>query len=128
MAKTWVLDTETKGTGAHIAPLTRDSGRESEELSLVRFHPTPAPGTEEHATPRPALFKVVDVFSAGVLAEDVGAADAARALTGLRTAMDARVYIREADGGRWRLLSLSDTKALWTLAQRAAPTEDPGGG
>src|SRR5438045_3389945 len=107
MAKTWVLDTETKGTGAHIAPLKRDRA-ESEALSLVHFHPAARPTGAEETSPqtRSPLFKVVDVFSAGVLAEDVDAAAAVRALAGRRTATDARVYVRGDEDGRWRLVNL----------------------
>jgi hypothetical protein len=120
MAKTWVLDTETKGTGAHIAPLKHDRGAESEALSLVHFHPAASPAGAEETSPqtRSPLFKVVDVFSAGVLAENVDAAAAVRALSGRRTATDARVYVRGDEDGRWRLLNLGDTRALWALARR----------
>jgi|SRR5438093_1911534 len=126
MAKTWVLDTETKGTGAHIAPLKRDDRAKSRELNLVRFHPpADAPGSGSGAaqpsvSPQAMRFKVVDILSARVLVEDVTVLAALQALGSLRKAIDARVYVRRADGERWRLLSLSDTRRLWSLREWAS--------
>lgn len=120
MAKTWVLDTETKGTGAHIAPLERDSRRASSKLSLVPLHP-PAGASEgverrqdgrDGPKPRTRL-KVVDVLSGRVLGEDLTAGEALGALAGARKAIDVLVYVREREGARWRLLSLADTRSLW---------------
>ena len=65
-------------------------------------------------------FKVVDILAARVLVEDVTLSAALRALGGLRKAIDARVYVRRAEDGRWQLLSLSDTRRLWSLSARAA--------
>jgi hypothetical protein len=123
MAKTWVLDTETKGTGAHIAPLKRGRDAAPSKLSLVNLHP-PAGAAGPNAAeapiaPEPRRFKVVDVLSGGVLAEDVSATGALAALRTVRKAVDALVYVRDEDG-RWRMLSLGDTKALWELRERAA--------
>ena len=126
MAKTWVLDTETKGTGAHIAPLKRNDGAKSRELNLVRFHPPAAArgsgsaAAERSVSARALRFKVVDILAARVLVEDVTLSAALRALGSLRKAIDARVYVRRAKDGRWQLLSLSDTRRLWSLSARAA--------
>ena len=122
MAKTWVLDTETKGTGAHIAPLERDAGAAPAKLDLVQLHPKPpAPASEDElqAAPQPRRFKVVDVFSGSVLAEDVDAPAALRALRSLRKPLDALMYVRDEDSRRWRLLTLAETDALWALRERA---------
>ena len=122
MAKTWVLDTETKGTGAHIAPLERDAGAAPAKLALVQLHPTstaPAGEDELQAAPQPRRFRVVDVFSGSVLAEDVDAPAALRALRSLRKPLDALVYVRDEDSRRWRLLTLAETNTLWALRERA---------
>ena len=125
MAKTWVLDTETKGTGAHIAPLKRDRDAAPSKLSLVNLHPPAGAGelqpdaAEASSAPPPKRFKVVDLLSGAVLAEDVSATDALAAMRSLRKAVDALVYVRNEEG-RWRMLSLGDTKALWALRERAA--------
>jgi len=124
MAKTWVLDSETKGTGAHIAPLPdggRDRGREA-ELALVQLARPPRPERPSEPPPR-ASFRVVDVFGGEVLGEDLDAREAVDALGELRSALDARVYVRHAAGARWRLLTLADTRRLWTLAREGAAAE-----
>jgi hypothetical protein len=126
MAKTWVLDTETKGTGAHIAPLKREDGEKSRELNLVRFHPPAAAGSSASSDAKRSVsaqamrFKVVDILAARVLVEDVTLRAALRALGSSRKAIDARVYARRAKGGRWHLLSLADTRRLWSLRERAS--------
>ena len=122
MAKTWVLDTETKGTGAHIAPLKRRAGDAPAKLSLVQLHPERgalAGEDDPGVAPQPRRFKVVDVFSGSVLAEDADAPGALRALRSLRKPLDALVYVRDEDGGRWRLLTLAESNALWALRERA---------
>jgi hypothetical protein len=114
MAKTWILDTETKGTGAHIAPLEKGRGRGAAEppLSLTRFTAPPRPASPP--APRlPRRFRVVDVMSSQVVADDVEAPEAIAALEELSKVIDARVYVREDDEERWRLLTLGETKALW---------------
>jgi hypothetical protein len=51
MAKTWVLDTETKGTGANVVPLEKVQRRPEEAPERVAPRPKrPAPRGE--ATPR----------------------------------------------------------------------------
>jgi hypothetical protein len=113
MAKTWVLDTETKGTGAHIAPLEtadRKAG-EKRELSTVVLRRSPA--RKAPVSPPPQRFKVVDVLSGRVLAQDVGAREAVSTLAELRSVLDARVSLWSEPAGRWKLLSLDEQKALW---------------
>jgi hypothetical protein len=128
MAKTWVLDTETKGTGAHVAPLKREVRAAPQPLNLVRLHPPGTPRESPHAdegapAAQPKRFKVVDVFSGSVLAEDVTVSAAVSALAGARKVMDVLVYVRDVPSARWRLLSLADTKALWELRERAQRRE-----
>ena len=46
MAKAWVLDTDTKGTGAEMVPLEklerqRRRGRDRERISVIRRTPLP---------------------------------------------------------------------------------------
>ncbi|MEA2152465.1 MAG: hypothetical protein QOI18_698 [Solirubrobacteraceae bacterium] len=114
MAKTWVLDTETKGTGAHMAPLERADEKASEDrgLSTVTFR-RPLARASTPAPAAPQRFKVVDVLSGRVLAQDVAAREAVDALEQLRSVLDARVSVWSTQTRRWKLLSLDEQKALW---------------
>src|SRR6185503_14113979 len=78
MAKTWVLETSTKGTGANIVPLDDEQDapesppvRERERLWVHKpTNPRPAPKPEPK---RPRRFKVVEITTHRVLAEDADA-------------------------------------------------------
>ena len=115
MARTWKLDSETKGTGAHVAPLQGRSerARDGDELATHTFQRPQRRTRAREPVSRARAFKVVDVMSARVLAEDVGAREAIAALAGMRGTVDARVYVREPFARRWRLLSRAEHGALW---------------
>lgn len=116
MAKLWVLDTETKGTGAHVVPYekTLHPARRERELALVDLG-GPARTAAEPDTPAPLLLKVVNIMSSQVLAEGVSAREAIRVLEGMRSVLDARIFQWVAETGRWRLLTLDESKALWAF-------------
>ena len=131
MAKTWVLDTETKGTGAHVAPLPANSASgpaRDAELALVRLARPPRPASAPAPEAGPLQFKLVDVASAAVLAEGEDAPATVAALARARSALDVRIYVRDRQHPRWRLLNLAQTRSLWRLAQRAPsqPAAPPG--
>lgn len=116
MAKTWVLETETKGTGARVVPLEKalERARKERGLDTVTFKraPAPAPQTAPESPP-PLRFRVVDVLGARELARDVGVRATVRLLEGMRSVLDARVYVWEPGSRRWRLLTLEDHRLLW---------------
>jgi hypothetical protein len=121
MAKTWVLDTETKGTGAHIAPLRDGESAPEPPLNLTRFRAPAPPRPADPPEREPRLFRVVDVLAARTVAEEVPVREALQALGSMRTPLDARVYMREPGSRRARLLSLAETRALWELAAGGDP-------
>jgi len=127
MRKTWVLDTETKGTGAHVVPLekTLQPFGSEQDLALVELD-RPARPAEASAPRAPLRFKVVDVMSARVLAEGIGTRATVELLEGMRSALDARIYVWSAKMGRWRLLTLNERKALWRLRGRTALDQGTG--
>jgi hypothetical protein len=121
MAKTWVLDTETKGTGAHMVPLEsllRAPGRER-DLATVTFKPQErATGEVSAEPPEPLRFRVVDVLGARELAREVSAQEVVRLLEPMRTVLDARIYVWMPSSRRWRLLTLDEHKLLWQFRGR----------
>jgi hypothetical protein len=132
MGKTWVLDTETKGTGAHMVPLEqalRQAG-EDRELATVTFKrpPVAAPDSSPEP-PAPLRFRIVDVFSARELGRDIDARAALRLLEHRSSVLDSRVYVWVPSSGRWRLLTLDEHKLLWSYRGRASlqepSTSDP---
>jgi hypothetical protein len=126
MAKTWYLDTETKGTGAHIAPLPeRGAGPPAErELNLFVFRDPAASAAADAVEAQdlarsPLRFRVVDVMTSRVLGEDVDAAAAVELLEGLRFIVDARIYVRPPGTKRWRLLGTDERRVLWGFRGRS---------
>ena len=118
MAKTWVLDTETKGTGAHVAPLSDGAHRRRRRGGArARTADPAAAGAPSVRAPAKTTFRVVDVLSGEALGEDLDARETVETLAGMRSALDARVYLHHGPGTRWRLLSLADTRRLWALAR-----------
>jgi hypothetical protein len=125
MAKTWILDTETKGTGAHMKPLepARAKRDDERELALVTLERPPRPAREQ---PQPALrLKVVDVLGARTLGEDVDVREAVRLLGGVRSVLDVRVFVRAGAETKWRLIGRDELKTLWGF--RGSAPADPDG-
>lgn len=113
MPRIWVLDTETKGTGAQMVPL--ESVLEKPAPAEPFFvPPKPAPREPKPAEPRaPRRFRIVDVVSQAVLADDAPARETVAALADVRSSVDVRVYVWEPNADRWRLLTLDEQRLLW---------------
>jgi hypothetical protein len=118
VAKTWVLHTETKGTGAQMVPLESVQQRgSSPEPVFVRRPRSPAPEATAEPAPRAARrFRVVDVMTRQVLADDVSGRAAVDALRDVRSVVDVNIYVWQDEPGRWRLLTLGDQRALLEAA------------
>jgi hypothetical protein len=116
MGKTWILDSETKGTGAHVVPLEKALKKPSSEqdLAVVTLEGPPR-ASESTEPPAPLSFKIVDIRSSQVLAEDIGARATVELLEGVGSVVDVRIYVRPRPGKRWRLLTLAEQKALWAF-------------
>jgi hypothetical protein len=116
MAKTWVLDTSTKGTGANMVPLERATKRSSPPEPLA-VPPKPRPRQQEAPEPRaPLRFRIVDVMSRQVLVDDVGAREAIDVLKGTRSVVDVEVYVWQEERDRWRFLTFPERRAMCELA------------
>ena len=128
MAKVWVLDTETKGTGAQMVPLEKVLKRPAAEPERRRARPVPKPEQPEkppEATP-PRRFRVIDALSRQVLAEDANAPETLDLLRGVEQPVDVSIYVWEPKPERWRLLTSREKSLLWDLRRRQrAPKSVP---
>jgi hypothetical protein len=114
LGRVWVLDTETKGTGAEMVPLDKVLKKPAPSGEPFFVPPKRKPREPKPPEPRaPLRFRVVDVMTKAVLADDVPAREALDALSGVRSVVDVNVYVWQPKAGRWRLLTLSERQALW---------------
>ena len=125
MGKVWVLDTETKGTGANMVPLERvqhKSGSNSVPgFALPKLKP-PAPASPAPRAPR--QFKVVDLLTRQVLAEGADARTTVSVLEGVRSIVDVTIWVWQPEAERWRMLSLEEARALWDYRGQLGNRDD----
>ena len=121
VARTWILRTETKGTGAQMVPLDSVTNRSSaaEPVSVPR-KPRPRPKPQAPTPRSPRRFRIVDVVTRQVLTDDATAREAVEALKDVRALVDVNVYVWQDEGQRWRLLTLGEQRMLLELARRTA--------
>jgi len=118
VSKRWVLDTETKGTGAQMVPLDKAHGGADPRAPIVVREPTDPP-PKPPAAREPRRFKVVDVMTRQTLAEDVDLRGAVDVLEPLRSVVDVNVYTWDVGRDDWVQLSQGDRGRLWDLRGRA---------
>jgi hypothetical protein len=121
MGTTWVLHTETKGTGAQMVPLEKAKQR-SASVEPV-FVPRESGRPRESQPPKPKAprrFRVVDVMTRERLVDEVGIREALEALQGVRSIVDVNVYLFEEERRRWRPLTFEEQYALMELAAQGA--------
>jgi hypothetical protein len=118
----WVLDTETKGTGAEMVPLEKLRARRRSAPGgppLSVLGPAPDPGLEVESgadeARGPRRFKLVNVITQQLLGEGVEAREAVELLRGVRNIVDLHIYVWEPDDDRWRPLSFAEKKAFWAF-------------
>jgi hypothetical protein len=120
MARTWILDTETKGTGANVVPLdkaVRKAGPGERLYVPPKREPRPPKAPEPRA---PRAFKIVDVTTGQVLGEDIDTREAIAVLEDVGSVVDVRIYVWDPGAERWVLLTLGEQKALWEYRGRRA--------
>jgi hypothetical protein len=129
VAKVWVLDTETKGTGAQMVPLEKALKRPAAEPERRRARPVPRPARREQPpepTP-PRRFRVIDALSRQTLAEDANAPETLELLRGVEQSVDVSIYVWEPKPETWRLLTSREKSLLWDFRRRPrAPRSVPG--
>jgi hypothetical protein len=119
VGKVWVLDTETKGTGAQMVPLEkvlRQPGSEPERRP--RPLPKPRPKQEAPEPVPPRRFRVIDALSRRVLADDANAPETLKVLRGVSQPVDVSIYVWEHKAEQWRLLTNRERKLLWGFRDR----------
>ncbi|HTU88128.1 MAG TPA: hypothetical protein VMF57_21285 [Solirubrobacteraceae bacterium] len=119
MGKVWILDTETKGTGANMVPLDRVLRKPGSDAvpgfsfpKLKRLEPA------EPEPREPRRFKVVDVQTREVLVQDADARTTIGVLEPVRSIVDVNVWVWQPERERWRMLSLDELRALWEYRGR----------
>ncbi|MEA2311055.1 MAG: hypothetical protein QOE28_1023, partial [Solirubrobacteraceae bacterium] len=63
-------------------------------------------------------FKVVDVMTREVLAEDATGRALVDLLKSTRSVVDVQVHVWDDEDDRWRLLTLGEQQAIWNLRDR----------
>jgi hypothetical protein len=119
VAKVWVLDTETKGTGAQMVPLEKVLRRPGSEPER-RHRPLPKarPKREAPAPVPPRRFRVIDALSRRMLVDDANAPETLDVLRGVSQPVDVSIYVWENKPQEWRLLTNRERKLLWEARQR----------
>jgi len=118
VGKVWVLDTETKGTGANMVPLERVTKRSSGYDGPLFKAPKPRPAEPEAPKQRaPRKFRVVDVMTRQTLADEANARTAIQALRGIRSVVDVEIYVWQEERERWRKLTLPERQEMIDMAR-----------
>ena len=120
MGKVWVLDTETKGTGAQMVPLEKTLKRPASEPVRRRARPVPkgTPRKSEPESAPPRRFRVIDALSRQLLADDANAPETLEVLRGVSQPVDVSIYVWEHKPQEWRLLTNRERKLLWEFRDR----------
>jgi hypothetical protein len=116
MGKVWVLDTETKGTGANMVPLEKLLKRPAPSPEPLYVPPEREPPAPEPVQPAPPpSFRVVDLMTRELLADGANTRATVDLLKGIRSIVDVNIYVTNPDTGGWRMLTLEERRTLWKL-------------
>jgi hypothetical protein len=81
--------------------------------------PKRAPREPAPPQPRPPRrFRIVDVATRAVLADDVGPRAALETLGDVRSSVDVHVFLWEPKAEEWQLLSLAEQRTMWDRRKR----------
>ena len=122
MGRIWVLDTETKGTGAEMVPLDKVLRQPAPKPEPLFVPPKREPKPPKAPEPRaPRRFRVVDVVTREVLADGAGPREAVGVLGDVRSIVDVSVSVWEPATERWRMLTLEEQRVLWDRRPSTGP-------
>ena len=120
--KIWVLDTETKGTGATVVPLESTLRKPAPVAEPLYVPPKRVPRAPAAPEPRrPRSYRIVDVTSGEVLGNGIDTRAAIHVLEGLGSVVDARIYVWDDATEHWVLLTLGEHKSLWEYRGKLGP-------
>ncbi|MBV8431930.1 MAG: hypothetical protein JO244_12235 [Solirubrobacterales bacterium] len=114
-----MLDTETKGTGANMVPLERVLKKRSDRVPGFTLPARRGPIEGPAEPKKPHRFRVVDLMTRQVLADDVDARGALEALEDVRSIVDVTIYTWDETAERWNRLTFGEAKAVWDLRDQA---------
>ena|SRR5947209_3376916 len=117
MGTTWILRTETKGTGAQMVPLESVTQRSSPTEPVFVPRKPARRKAAPTVTRAPRKFRIIDVMTRRQLADDVSGRAALEVLKAVRSTVDVNVYVWLEDRERWQLLTLAEQRAMWELAR-----------
>jgi hypothetical protein len=127
MGRVWVLDTETKGTGAEMVPLDKVLKKPAPASEPLFVPPERKPREPKPPEPRPPLsFRIVDVMSRAVLADHASTREALGVLDGVRSVVDVTVSVWQPKAQRWRRLTLDEQRAMWERRKDVQPPPSTG--
>ena len=119
-SKIWVLDTETKGTGARVVPLDTVQKKPEPKSEPIFVPPKRRPKPVPEPVPRPPRsFRVVDILSRELLADGANVRETLALLGTVRSIVDVNVHVWEPAEQTWRLLSHSELQLLWERRTQA---------
>ena len=118
VAKVWVLDSETKGTGAQMVPLEKVLRKPDSEQEARRARPVPKPRQKAPEPVPPRRFRVIDGLSRELLLDDGDAPAAFEVLRAKSQPVDVSIYVWEPKPQEWRLLTNREKKLLWGFRDR----------
>ena len=123
MGTTWVLDTETKGTGANMVPLERVTRRSpAPPRRYVLPERRQRPAKPKQRSPR--RFRIVNVMTRQKVLDDASAREAIDALRSVRSIVDVNVYVWDDERERWLLLPFPEQRALLDLAHADGSSQE----
>lgn len=117
MGTTWVLDTETKGTGANMVPLERVTKRSSAPAHRFVLPERRSPHKKPSKPRTRRRFRIVDVMTRQELLEAGSARDAVETLRSVRSIVDVNLYVWDEERQRWLMLPFEEQRTLFDLAR-----------
>jgi hypothetical protein len=107
-----------------MVPLERMTERSSTVDPV--FVPRNTPRARKQPAPArrsPRRFRIVDVMTRKAVIDGASTREAVETLKGVRSIVDANVYVWEEKPNRWRLLSLGEQRAMWELSRSSGSAE-----